>query len=251
VASAVGSGIFSPGEAADGTGTVECVVPIFDKIPDDKRLYDEGYCVVPYVSDDTYVCYALSFTGGAALKWYKDNFAKEMSYSELDDKLNNTPTDLLIMPHFAGAATPYMDTGSKGAVLGLTTATTPADLYRGCMEGVVYEMYLNFMALQNSGIRFTKLHATGGGAHSAEWMQMKADVLNLPIIALKTVDAGTVGSAMLTGVAIGLFKDLETAASCMVEETATYEPRQHMHEKYMLLYEKYKDVYQAVRGLMP
>lgn len=134
--------------------------------------------------------------------------------------------------------------------MGLTTATTTADIYRGCMEGVVYEMYLNMQALQGSGIHFTKIHATGGGARSEQWMQMKADMLNLPIIALKTVDAGTVGSAMLTGIAIGLFKDLQDAAAHMVEEIKTYEPRLEMHEKYMKLYEKYQYVYQAVRPLV-
>ena len=94
------------------------------------------------------------------------------------------------------------------------------------------------------------MNATGGGAHSKVWMQMKADMLNIPITALKTVDAGTVGSAMLTGIAIGLFKNLEEAASCMVEETVTYEPRIEMYEKYMKIYERYAKVYKAVRPLM-
>ena len=71
-----------------------------------------------------------------------------------------------------------MDTGSRGAILGLTTDTSAADLYRACMEGVVYEMKLNVDALEGSGARFTSMHATGGGAHSAVWMQMKADMLN-------------------------------------------------------------------------
>ena len=81
-------------------------------------------------------------------------------------------------------------------------------------------------------------------------MQMKADILNLPITALKTLDAGTVGSAMLTGIAIGVFKNLEDAAAHMVEETLTYEPREKMHEKYMEIYEHYRKVYLAIRPLM-
>ena len=81
-------------------------------------------------------------------------------------------------------------------------------------------------------------------------MQMKADMLNLPITALKTVDAGTVGSAMLTGIAIGVFADLADAAEHMVEKTVTYEPRKEMHEKYMEIYRRYAKVYDAVRPLM-
>lgn len=265
VAAAVGAGAFDGAVAVDGAGTVECLTPIYDELPDIDVMYEGYFSVVPYVIPGKYVAYAFSYTGGALMQWCVDVIAgKEkqiageqgISVNEYLEKMyveaheGEEPSGLLVLPHFAGAATPYMDTGSKGAVLGLTTATTVADIYRGCMEGVVYEMYLNMQALKNSGIHFKKLHATGGGAHSAVWMQMKADMLNLPITALKTIDAGTVGSAMLTGIAIGLFTDLSDAAAHMVEETVTYQPRMEMHEKYEKLFARYKNVYQAVRPLM-
>ena len=160
------------------------------------------------------------------------------------------PTGLLVLPHFAGAATPYMDTGSKGAIVGLTASTTAAELYRACLEGVAYEMRLNAEALAGSGVHYERLNATGGGARSKVWMQIKADVLNVPITALKTADAGTVGSAMLTGTAIGVFRDLEDAAVHMVEETVTYYPRPELHERYMKIYERCKRLYQPVRPLV-
>lgn len=81
-------------------------------------------------------------------------------------------------------------------------------------------------------------------------MQMKADVLNMPITALETADAGTIGSAMLTGVAIGMFKNVEEAAAKMVVELESYYPRADMHEKYMKIYQRYKCVYNAVRPLV-
>lgn len=265
VAAAVGAGAFDGSVAVDGAGTVECLTPIYDGLPDLDVMYQGYFSVVPYVVPGKYVAYAFSHTGGALIQWCVDTLAKKekelakeqgISVNEYLEKAyeekngGNCPSGLLVLPHFAGAATPYMDTGSKGAVLGLTTETTEADIYRGCMEGVAYEMYLNLQALEGSGLRFEKLHATGGGARSRIWMQMKADVLNLPITALKTAEAGTVGSAMLTGIAIGLFQNLTDAAAHMVEETITYRPRQEMHEKYMQIYEKYKKVYQAVRPLI-
>lgn len=263
VAAAVGAGAFDKSVAVDGAGTVECLTPIYDRMPDINCMYDGYFSVVPYVLPGTYVAYAFSYTGGALIQWCVEHLAKleqeqakrqGISVNEFLEKAyadkEGEPGGLLVLPHFAGAATPYMDTGSKGAVLGLTTASTVADIYRGCMEGVAYEMYLNYQALQGSGISFEKLNATGGGARSAVWMQIKADVLNLPITALKTVDAGTVGSAMLTGVATGAFRDLQEAAGHMVEETITYEPRPEMHRKYMQVFERYRRVYEAVRPLV-
>lgn len=259
VAAAVGAGVFSSDKAVDGAGTVECITPVFDGLPDLEVMYQGNYSVVPYVIPGKYVCYAFSYTGGALIQWCVDTLAKKeketaaqqgISVNQLLEDGSNGPTGILVLPHFAGAATPYMDTGSKGAILGLTTGTTVSDIYRACMEGVVYEMMLNMDYLRDSGVKFDMLHATGGGAHSEVWMQMKADMLNVPITALATVDAGTVGSAMLTGIAVGCFQDLAEAAACMVEKKVIYTPRTEMHEKYQKVYERYKNLYQAVRPLV-
>lgn len=251
VAAAVGAGAFDGSVAVDGAGTVECLTPIYDSLPDISVMAKGFFSVVPYVVPGKYVAYAFSYTGGALIQWCMETFGRgetnesmELAYGK------DEPTGLLVLPHFAGAATPYMDTGSRGALLGLTTATSSADLYRACMEGVAYEMRINYEALSGSGIHFKKLHATGGGARSKLWMQMKADVLNLPITALKTADAGTVGSAMLTGIAVGLFSDLEDASAHMVQEMETYYPREEKHKQYMKFFERYKSVYHAVRPLM-
>lgn len=264
VAAAVGAGAFDASVAVDGAGTVECLTPVYDGIPDIDVMYEGYYSVVPYVIPGKYVAYAFSYTGGALMQWCVDTVAKKekelaaekgMSVNEFLEmhylkEHGDCPGSLLVLPHFSGAATPYMDTGSRGAILGLTTETSAAEIYRGCMEGVAYEMYLNMQAIQDSGVKFRKLHATGGGARSKVWMQMKADMLGLPITSLATVDAGTVGSAMLTGIAAGIFSDLKDAAEYMVDERETYLPRKIMHERYQKIYERYKEVYGAVRPLM-
>lgn len=260
VSAAVGAGAFDSSVAVDGAGTVECLTPIYDCIPNIDVMYDGYFSVVPYVVPGKYVAYAFQNTGGALVDWCTSTFAKKekelakaegISVNEYLEKhfAGTEPTDLIVLPYFAGAATPFMDNGAKGAILNLTAGTELPEIYRACLEGVTYEMYLNYQSLHGSGVHFKKLNATGGGAHSAFWMQMKADVLNLPITALKTVDAGTVGSAMLTGIAIGIFADLEDAASKMVEETVTYVPDPEMHKKYMDMYDKYRKVYSAVRPL--
>lgn len=261
VAAAVGAGAFDGETAVDGAGTVECLTPIYDSLPDISVMSKGYFSVVPYVIPGKYVAYAFSYTGGALIQWCVNTFAKaeQEKAKELGVSVNTyleqqynkqEPTGLLVLPHFAGAATPYMDTGSKGAILGLTAGTTLSEIYRACMEGVAYEMQLNYDVLAASGIHFTKLHATGGGAKSKVWMQMKADILNLPILSLKTTDAGTVGSAMLTGVAVGVFRDLAEAAAVMVRQRETYLPDPKRHEQYMRIYERYRKVYQAVRPLM-
>ena len=228
------------------------------------------YVIVPHVIPGKYVTYAFSYTGGALMQWCTSNLAKKEKEIGAEESLSvneylereyisgrkalgldaEGPSGMLTLPHFAGAATPYMDTGSKGAILGLTMDSRVSDIYRSCMEGVTYEMYLNYKNVKAAGADPKMIHATGGGAHSSVWMQMKADMLDLPVTALKTVDAGTAGSAMLTGVAIGFFSDLQEAASTMVEEIKTYEPRPKYHEEYLEVFGRYEKLYEAVRGLI-
>ncbi len=242
VASAVGAGVFEVGQAVDGTGTVECITPIFDHIPDSKELYDKGFCVIPYVFDGTYVSYAFSFTGGASIKWYRDNFANDKSYKELDESVRTSPTGILIMPHFAGAATPYMNNNSKAAFIGVTLEHNNSDMYRALMEGVTYEIMLNIKHLKNFGINPEKLFATGGGASSDVWLQIKADILNRPITSLSSKEVGTCGTCMMTGVAIGLYKNLEEAKEKFVKEKKTYMP----NPENIPIYEKYFNAYQKI-----
>lgn len=250
VAAAVGSGVFEVGQAVDGTGTVECVTPVFDKIPENETLYDEGYSVVPYVFDNTYVCYALSFTGGATLKWFRDNLSAEKSYAVLDSSVKEEPTEIMILPHFAGAANPYMDNGSKAAVLGLTLEHTSADIYKALMEGVTYEIMTNIEHLESFGINLNKLFATGGGASSDVWLQIKADILNRPIAALSAKEAGASGTCMMTGVAIGAFSDLYEAKNIFVKEKKTFMPHPENVKKYQKIYGAYKKIYDAVRPII-
>lgn len=260
VAAAIGSGVFKADRAVDGAGTVECITPVFEGIPEDRRIYDGGYAIVPYVVPGSYVTYAFSFTGGALISWFISQFAKaekalakeqgKSVYEILEEGMKDGPTGILVLPHFAGAATPYMDEGARGAVIGLTIEHKTSDLYRAMMEGVVYEMMLNMEHLKEAGICPKKLRATGGGASSGVWMQMKADMLNLPIVSLGSSEAGAAGCAMMAGIAAGVFKDLEEAADALLTERKTYDPRPEMHQAYQICYERYRKLYHAVRPLM-
>ena len=263
IAAGIGAGVFDAGAAVDGAGTVQCLTVIYEGIPTSDIIYEGSYPIVPYVVPGKYASYGFSYTGGALMQWCVDTLAKKekelaaAAGCSVNEFLERTfrdrtegPSGMLVLPHFAGAATPYMDTGSRGAILGLTADSTVGDIYRACMEGVVYEMRINYDRLKESGAHPAMLRATGGGARSNVWMQMKADVLNLPVTALGTSDAGTVGSAMLTGIATGCYENLADAADHMVRTAQIFYPRPEMHERYEAVYARYQKLYDAVRPLM-
>lgn len=259
IAATVGAGALVSGMAVDGTGTVECITPVFTGIPENEVMYLGSYAVVPHVLPGTYVTYAFSFTGGALLKWYRDELGKmeqlladesgQSVYDYLNARVSDEPSDLLVLPYFEGAATPYMDSYAKGAIMGLTTQTKSIDIFRALMEGVTFEMKLNMEQLKLAGIHINELRATGGGATSKVWLQMKADILNVPITSLGAAQSGTLGCVMLAGTACGIYDSLESAAVVFVKTVKTYYPRQEYHKAYMKKYQQYVRMYAAMKTI--
>lgn len=258
VAAMIGSKVFKTNQAMDGTGTVECMPVVLSKKPTDIEFYKCGYSVVPYIGE-LYACYALSFTGGATLKWFRDNFAeleykkaKEEGgnvYAELDGMVSEKPTGILVLPYFAGAATPYMDNSAKAAFVGVTLETTKFDLYRALMEGTCYEMLLNFNKMSLLTDKIDEIRASGGGANSDVWLQIKADILNSEITALAAKEIGAAGTAALTGMSIGAFDDLEGAVEKMASVRRVFTPNTENLREYNRLYSKYARLYDAVKEL--
>ena len=258
VAAAVAAGVFERGVAVDGAGTTQCVTPVFPGVSNPEVLHQGGYAMVPFAAKDLYATYAFSFTGGALVKWFTDRLAGsaraeaekngESIYQALERGMGEGPTGIFVLPHFAGAGTPYMDPGAKGVITGLTIEHSLSDLYKAVLEGIAYEMRVNMEKLQEAGIQISRLHATGGGAKSEAWLQIKADVLGIPIDSLGDSEAGILGSILLTGVATGAFHSLSEGAAALVKTLGTFAPDPTRHAAYDECFQHYRALYNATRA---
>lgn len=258
VAAMIGAGVFDSDTAMDGTGTVECIPVILKEKPQDLKFYEKGYSVVPFM-DGLYACYALSYSGGCTLKWLRDNFAELEHkvclenglnvYAELDKKVSDKATGILILPHFSGAATPYMDSDSKAAFIGITLETTKYDIYKALMEGTSYEMRLNFNTMKPFSGEINEIRATGGGATSDLWLQIKADILNTELTALDCKEVGAAGTTAVTGVACNAYCDLASAVSKMAPVRKIFKPNAEKSAVYAELFKKYEKIYSLTKSL--
>lgn len=257
VAAVTGAGVFEAGEAMDGSGTVECIPIILDGLPDRPELCAGGYSFVPHAIPGKYVCYALSFAGGAALKWFKDTFgqkeqelaeaAGQSYYAFMDERVGAAPTGILTLPYFSGAATPYMDHHATGAMLGLTFSHRNEDLYRAIMEGVAYEMRVNLEQIASCGFQPKRMRASGGGAASDVWLQIKADVFGVPIEALEAGEIGAMGTAVLAGRALGIYRDIREQSRAMARVRKTFYPQAQFRRQYDACFCQYKKIYRLTK----
>lgn len=140
--------MLSAGQAVDGTGSVECITPVFDRIIKANGFTSNNYVCVPHSVDGLYATYAFNFSGGVLLKWFRDTFAQSMKadaaahgvsvYRMLDELCPASPSDILVVPHFLGAGgTPDIIPNAKGSIIGMTMETRYSG-YLPCGHGGPY-----------------------------------------------------------------------------------------------------------------
>ena len=204
IVNALGAGVQKPEDAVDTSGTCECITPLFTSAPKGMDFPKNNFACVPYLRELGYVTYAYNISAGSVVKWLRDSLAYHLKedgksvYDVLNESAPEKPTSLIVLPFLQGmGGTPDVDPNMTGLVAGLTTQTRLPDLYKAILEGITFEMRYNLEKLGESGVSIQRLFACGGGARSAVWLQIKADILGCEIVPVKTEETGAMGSAVL------------------------------------------------------
>jgi xylulokinase len=237
----LGAGI-APGESMLATGTVVCMGVLLNQDVTPAAMTKNNLCRYPTFGDN-FISICWNFTGGVALKWFRDNFALDLVekakkegtdvYNLITQNLPKDPTKLLLLPYFTTTGTPYLDTRASGMLLGLNLNTNRFDIARAIMEGVAYELRLNQELLSEAKVAINSYKAIGGAAKSEFWMQLYADILNRPVSLLQTTECASWGVALLGAHAAGLLKE---APDVVARKRSTvgkqYTPRPEMVKAY-------------------
>ncbi|MBP3633987.1 MAG: hypothetical protein J6J43_05395 [Oscillospiraceae bacterium] len=234
IAAALGAGISLPGDAVDMCGTCECLTPMFSAIPP-AEFTKRNFACVPYSGG--YVTYAYNISAGSVVRWFRNTFGQ--SYEQMNKLCPTTPTDLICLPFLQGmGGTPDTDPSAVGTITGLTTSTTLPELYRGILEGITYELRYNMELLEQFGVSVRQLRAAGGGARSVPWLQIKADILGIPIVPILEEETGAMGSAIL-GFAAVRHMPAEQIAKDFLRCGEAILPQKHHVEIYNEKYKRY------------
>lgn len=256
---ALGTGVVEPNMAVDSTGTVECITVIFDRPVLNQQMLSANMPCYRHVDTDYYVTPLFSLTGGSILRWFRDHFSRvEVEAARRDDRnaydlilegMSPVPSRLLVLPHFVGSGTPALDSRSKGAILGLSLETDRPELIRALLEGVTMEMNLNLHLLERAGIEVRELRAVGGAAQSESWLQLKANIFGLPILAMNVSEATCLGAAILAGRAAELYPSLKAGAQQIARVRQTFQPDLEQHATYKEKFKIYQRLYPTLKEI--
>jgi xylulokinase len=223
---AIGAGNYQSGIISETTGAALTIqATISDPLIDPTKLIPVYFHSVP----KKYLFVPVCPTAGMAFKWFRDQFGQEeiaiaerlgVDSYDLLTKLVGTVSPgadgLIMLPHLMGSFSPKPNPLARGSFTGFTLSHTKAHFLRALMEGVAFMLKQNMDTIEKAGVRITEVISTGGGARSRLWNQIKANVLDKPIIILENEDTALLGNAILAGVACKIFKTIDEGCKVMV-----------------------------------
>jgi len=245
---AIGAGL-KPGYVVNSMGTSECITPLTQALLPEDFISSKGIPSEPLWRKDKFCCLAYNASSGLLVQWFASVFGggEALGPAEFDKNVPDKPTRIMVQPYLMGSGTPYMDSGARLAFTGIDNGTTRYDLYRAVLEGLVMDQRLNISILNERKIAVDQLVAVGGGSKSRAWLQIKADILQIPVSTLTVKEAGALGCAVLCAAAMGVYGSVEEAAASMSHIAETITPDTTHREFYKEKFELYKQLHDHVR----
>lgn len=254
--SALGAGAIKPGIVVNSMGSTDSLNASFDEINTSEAMRKSSLTCNPHVVDGLYCSNAFSLSGGNLVRWLRERMGSHFEtvatesgcdfYDLLVDQAETSKHPCLVLPHFSGTGTPYMDAESMGAVLGLSLATEVKDIAQGILLGIAFEMALNLDCLSQAGLPVDTILAGGGAAKNRKLVQMRSDIFNRPITILEVEEVGCTACAMLATRAIDSSINLSDQVKGWIQTGETMEPIPEKAERYREYYELYRQIYPAV-----
>jgi xylulokinase len=259
---ALAAGAVSEGKFLDVTGTWELVITPTANPQWTPEIRQLGLTVEAHSAPGMYCIWA-GGTAASMLEWYKDQFGSEAMrlanegqgnvWSNLMDEARSAApgaNGIFFLPHFNGTTCPTLAPKSLGAFLGLNDTTKRGDMIRAVIEGLDYAFLDMLKALEKGAEQEAReITAIGGGTRNEFWMQNKADIAGCPVVTLEIEEATALGAAMLAGVGVGVYKDLQEAVKRVTKTGKRFEPNLSLVPLYAEFYEIYKEIHPALSQL--
>ncbi len=246
-ASAIGNGIVEAGIVSCTIGTSGVVFAHMENVAYDPPGRVHTFC---HAVPGKWHVMGVTQGAGLSLQWFRNRLAPGVSYDDLTAEAATAPLGsggLYWLPYLMGERTPHLDAAARGGWVGLTARHTRADLIRAVLEGVSYSLQDCLEIIRELGLEVKAVRASGGGARSAFWRQMLADIFNAPVATLETQEGSAYGVALLAMVGTGHFASVQEACRQTLQEVSRLDPHPGNAAAYARRYPVFRNLYPALR----
>jgi len=256
-AGAVGNGIVEPGIISVTTGTSGVVFAYMDSPETDAALRTHTFC---HAVPGKWHVMGVMLSAGGSLRWYRDVLGTEEK--NIAERIGNDPYDVLsaeaafaepgcrglvFLPYLSGERTPYPDPNARGVFFGISLWHRREHLVRSVLEGVSYGLRDSLEILKEMGLPVSQVRASGGGARSALWRQIQADVFGCELVTINVDEGPAFGACLLAGVGAGLYPTVPAACRKTIKVTQRTDPNPETVKVYERFYAVYRKLYPALK----
>lgn len=242
-ASAIGNGIVEQGIVSCTIGTSGVVFGHLEKPAYDPQGRVHTFC---HAVPGAWHTMGVTQGAGLSLQWFRNQFTPGAKYDELTREASTMDAEgLYWLPYLMGERTPHLDAMARGGWIGITAKHTRGDLLRALIEGVSFSLKDCLDLVSALGVEIQSVRVSGGGAKSAFWRQLLADIFNKRVVSLGTQEGSAYGAALLA-----MPGDVRETCKRVIREVDSVEPRDaaryaKKHAIYKSLYPSLRDFYRA------
>jgi xylulokinase len=248
-ASAVGNGIVEPGIVSCTLGTSGVVFAHMDQVAYDPAGRVHTFC---HAVRDKWHVMGVTQGAGLSLQWFRNQLAPGQDYDSLTAEAAQSPAGaqgLFWLPYLMGERTPHLDATARGGWIGLTNSHRRADLVRAVIEGVSYSQRDCLDIVAGLGVPLNSVRASGGGARSAFWRQLLADILGHRVVTLETQEGSAYGAALLALAGTGEYGSVPEVCRNAIRETESVSPQPVEAAYYARAHGVYQALYPALKPI--
>ena len=252
-AGAVGVGIVQPGSVSATIGTSGVVFAATNQPALDPKGRVHTFC---HAIPARWHVMGVTQGAGLSLRWFKDQFGvidgDGDPYDYLIREAAAVPpgaNGLLWAPYLMGERTPHLDPNARAALVGITASHTRAHVVRAILEGVAFSLRDSFEILKEMGVPAQNVRLAGGGARSALWRQIQADIYGQPVEIVEAEEGAAYGVALLAGVGTKAWSSVDEACLSVVKTKARIAPDIKSAELMDRQYKAFQALYPALRSV--
>jgi len=253
-AGATGMGMVAPGAVSATIGTSGVVFAATDRPALDPKGRLHTFC---HAVPGRWHVMGVTQAAGLSLRWFRDQFGSGTQdgrdpYEHLTDEAAKAPPacdGLLWTPYLMGERTPHLDANTRAALVGLTASHTRAHIIRAILEGVAFSLRDTFTIFEEMRVPVKQIRLGGGGARSALWRQIQADIYSHDVEIVEAEEGAAYGAAILAGVGAKTWPTVDDACAAVVRVRETVTSRPDVARTMNTAYTAYRRVYPATKSI--
>ena len=201
-------------------------------------------------SDGKYHLMGCMLSAASCNKWWMEEILKTKDFSKEQENIDNLGENkVFFLPYLMGERSPHNDPAARGTFIGMSMDTRREDMTLAILEGVTFGLRDSLEVARSLGIEIKKTMICGGGAKSALWKKLVANIMNVEVEVPVSEEGPGFGAAILAAVGCNEYESVEAATKSIIKIKERIQPEPELVAKYEKKYQKFRKIYPALKGI--